>query len=350
MVENAPFPARPDSVRPADLLGPYDGVVIDADSERPIAGALVAASWAFERGVGLQAPLGSREVVTETGADGRYQIARLQNLPSGMSTRIRRFSLIVYHRGHVAWRSDRRFPGREARRDFSQRGNRVKLEKWQPTFLHSEHLVFLGGGGRVRTASAWELQNAALELEGERGATPGLGVPVAAAAITPLDITSVLTQDEIRGVTGYSGRFEDGKLTDLPTTEFYDSRHFKAQGKPESFDVGLRVWRLGGAAAEVQYQRLLTELPGAAIKDEVGDASLRAKSGQIHGLAFLVRSRGVVVSLTCGASQCTEPGQILKLAKLVESRLPELPPEPLRKVLVPPADPPVPEAPAEKRK
>jgi len=346
LVEIAPFPARPDSVRPADLLGPYDGIVIDTDSERPIAGALVAASWAFERGIGLQAPLGSHEVVTETGADGRYQIPRLPSLPSGMSTRIRRFSLIVYHRGHVAWRSDRRFPGRESRRDFSQRGNRVRLEKWQPTFLHSEHLVFLGGGPKVRTASAWELQNAALEMEGERTAT-GAAIPIAAvAAPTPLDIASLLTQDEIRGVTGYVGKFEDGKLTDLPTTEFYDSRHFKAQGKPESFDVGVRVWRLGASAAEVQFQRLLAELPGAAAKDELGDASLRAKSGQIHGLAFLVRSRGIVVSLTCGAAQCTEPGHILKLAKLVESRLPELPAEAPRKVLAPPADPAIPELPA----
>jgi hypothetical protein len=345
LVEIAPFPARPDSVRPADLLGPYDGIVIDTDSERPIAGALVAASWAFERGIGLQAPLGSHEVVTETGADGRYQIPRLGDLPSGMSTRIRRFSLIVYHRGHVAWRSDRRFPGRESRRDFSQRGNRVRLEKWQPTFLHSEHLVFLGGGPKIRTASAWELQNAALEMEGERTST-GAAIPVAAVApVTPLDIASLLTQDEIRGVTGYVGKFEDGKLTDLPTTEFYDSRHFKAQGKPESFDVGVRVWRLGASAAEVQFQRLLAELPGAAAKDEVGDASLRAKSGQIHGLAFLVRSRGIVVSLTCGAAQCTEPGHILKLAKLVESRLPELPAEAPRKVLAPPADPATPEPP-----
>ena len=31
--------------------------------------------------------------------------------------------------------------------------------------------------------------------------------------------------------------------------------------------------------------------------------------------------------MTCGGSQCTEPGQLVKLAKLVESRLPELPPE-----------------------
>ena len=333
MIEKAPFPVRPDSVRAADLLGPYDGIVVDADTDRPIAGALVTASWAFERGVGFQAPLAAHEVVTETGADGRYQIPRIDSLPSGLSTRVRRFTLIVYHRGHVGWRSDRRFPGRLARRDFSQRGNHVRLEKWLPTLAHAEHLLFLGGGPRIRTAAAWEVQTAAMELEGERGAPAGARgseLPAAgteagpAKAAAPLDIARLLTDEEIRGVTGYVGKFEDGKLSDLPTTEFYDSRHFKATGKPESFDVGLRVWRLGSAAAEVQYSKLLAQLPGAKAVDEVGDASLRARSGVVSGLAFLVRERGAVVSITCGTSQCTEAGMLLRLAKLVESRLPDL--------------------------
>jgi hypothetical protein len=335
MVEGARFPVRPDSVRPADLLGPYDGIVLDADTDRPVAGALVAASWAFERGIGLQAPLAAREVVVESGVDGRYAIPRLTNLPDGdlpggASTRLRRFTLIVYRRGHVAWRSDRRFGSGGLRRDFSQRGNRVRLDKWQPGFRHAQHLVFLGGGEKVRAAAAWELQPAALELDGEQVAASaeGEGLTTSRRA-PPLDIEHLLSDDEIRGVTGFVGKFEDGKLTDLPTTEFYDSRHFKAVGKPEGFDVGLRVWRLGPAAAEAQYRKLIEELPGARTTDEMGDASLRARSGEINGLAFLVRERGVVASLTCGASQCPEAAQLLKLAKLVESRLPDLPPEPV---------------------
>jgi hypothetical protein len=358
MIEKAPFPVRPDSVRAADLLGPYDGIVVDADTERPIAGALVAASWAFERGVGFQAPLAARELVVETGPDGRYQIPRLESLPSGLSTRVRRFTVVVYHRGHVGWRSDRRFPGRLPRRDFSQRGNRVRLEKWLPTLAHSEHLLFLGGGARIRAAAVWEAQTAAMELDGERGAEVAVagagalaadsGAGKSPAASASLDIARLLSDDEIRGVTGYVGKFEDGKLTDLPTTEFYDSRHFKAVGKPESFDVGLRVWRLGSAAAEVQYGKLLGELPGAKAVDEVGDASLRARSGVVNGLAFLVRDRGAVVSINCGTSQCTEPGMLLRLAKLVESRLPDLqqaePPPPRALPALPKADNPDPEA------
>jgi hypothetical protein len=329
LVERAPFAVRPDSVRPADLLGPYDGIVLDADSDRPVAGATVSASWAFENGIGFHAPSGSREVVVQTGADGRYTIPRLDDLPEGASTRIRRFTLVIYHRGHVGWRSDRIFPGHAIRRDFSQRGNRVRLERWQPAFRHATHLVFLGGGAKIRLAAAWELQSAALELEGERvpaeHARPE-GAP-ATTALALLDVSKLLSDEEIRAVTGYVGKFEDGKLTDLPTTEFYDSRHFKALGKPESFDVGVRVWRLGPAASEVQYNKLMSTLPGAHATDEVGDASFRAQSGEIGGLVFLVRERGVVVSMTCGNGQCTEPAQLAKLAKLVESHLPELPPE-----------------------
>ena len=63
----------------------------------------------------------------------------------------------------------------------------------------------------------------------------------------------------------------------------------------------------------------------ARVTDEVGDTSFRARSGGIAGLVYLVRERGVVVSMTCGSAQCAEPAQLTKLAKLVESRLPELP-------------------------
>ena len=324
MVERSGFPARPDSVRPGELLGPYDGKVLDADTERPIAGALVAASWAFERGIGVPGPTDAEEVVTTTGADGRYSIPTLQRLPAGLSARVRRFTLIVYQRGYQAWRSDRRFPGREARRDFSQRGNVVRLDRWQPTLSHAQHLLFMGGGSKLHEVAAWEAQQASLDIDGEVGGSAGTDAS-SPRLVALLDIATLLSDDEIRGVTGYVGAFAKQKLGDLPTTEFYDSRHFKAEGRPESYDVGLRVWRLGAAAAEAQYQKLRRELSKADVTDELGDASFRARAGEIGGLVFLVRERGVVVSLTCGSGQCTDPEQLVTLGKLVESRLPELP-------------------------
>ena len=324
IVEQAPFSYRGDTMSPGDLLGPFEGIVVDAETDRPIAGAVVSGSWAFERGVGLVGPAGAEEVATQTGADGRYRLPRLEALPEGPSMRIRRFTLVVYRRGFVGWRSDRRFPEGTVRRDFSQRGNRVRLERWRDGLTYHQHVRFLGGGAAVKSALGPELEAAALELSGE-DPTPVLAEREAAVRSTAvLDIAPLLSDDDIRSVTGYAGAFLTSDLKDLPTTEFYDSLHFKAEGQEESFDVGLRVWKLGEDGAEAQYRKLLGELPGAKPRDEIGDASLRARTGDIYGLAFILRQRGIVVSLTCGVRQCTEESMVQKLAKLVESRLPEL--------------------------
>jgi hypothetical protein len=325
MVEQAPFAYRPDTTSPGDLLGPFDGIVVDAETDRPIPGALVAGSWAFERGIGLNGPAGANEVTLETGPDGRYRIPALDSLPGGPSARVRRFTLIVYHQGYIGWRSDRQFPEGNARRDFSQRNNRVRLEKWREGLLHNRHLVFLGGGAATRSAAQGEVQAAVMELEGRRPVpTPGAPEgPAAPPRKQVLDATPLLSEDELRGVTGYAGEFDLGRLKDLPTTDFYDSRHFKARGQAESWDVAVRVWRMG-PAAEAQYRKLLGQLPGARVTDELGDSSLRARAAEVLGVAFLSREKGVVVSVSCGIRQCPEPAIVVRLAKLIESHLGEL--------------------------
>ena len=342
VVENAPFSARPDTLRPGDLLGPYDGLVIDGETERPLAGAVVAGAWAFERGIGLQGPVAALEVATETGADGRYRLRIPADLPRGEGVRLRRFTLIVYRRGYVAWRSDSSFPTGEARHDFAQRGNRVRLEKWQSSFSHYQHLVFLGGGAAIRTAAAWEVQPAGLELDGASPATASrrLAEDARVGSSVSLDISPLLSEDEVRGVTGYAGKFEVGKLADRASSDVYDSRHFKASDKPETYDVGLRVWAIGTEAVEAQFRKLLGELPGAVATEEMGDASLRARGGDVTGFAFLLREKGVVMQLSCGLAQCSEPSMILRLAKLAESHLPEVKlPSPENTGLLPPSGP-----------
>ena len=325
VVENAPFSARPDTLRPGELLGPFDGLVLDGETDRPVTGAVVAGAWVFERGIGLQGPAAALEAVTETGADGRYRLTIPADLPRGQGLRLRRFSLIIYRRGYVAWRSDGIFPNGEPRNDFAQRGNRVRLEKWQPSMSHYRHLVFLGGGPAIQTAAAWEVQPAGLELD---GASPVVasrrqdGASTGASSL--LDISPLLSEDEVRGVTGYAGKLEVGKLADRATSDVYDSRHFKAADKPETYDVGLRMWAIGQEAAEAQFRKLLGELPGAVASEEIGDASLRARGGDVLGLAFLLREKGVVMQLSCGLAQCSESSMILRLAKLAESHLPEV--------------------------
>jgi hypothetical protein len=326
LVEKAPFAVRPDTLQPGDLLGPFDGIVVDAETLRPIASATVNGSWAFERGIGMVGPAGMREFSLETSADGRYQIPRPDTLPTGETMRLRRFTLVVYRRGYVAYRSDFKFGSNEARHDFSQHANKVRLEKWQPSMEHRRHLAFLGGGQAIAKAAGWEAQPASLEYEGL--AAPHIAEPqeekAVAAAEQMLDVSPLLSVEEVRGVTGFAGELEVGRLTDRVRSDVYDSRHFKAKGRSEAYDVGVRVWALGPAAAESQFGRLATELPAAHTTEEIGDRSLRARGGDVLGLAFLLREKGLVVQISCGTSQCTEPGMVLRLAKLVESHVGEL--------------------------
>jgi hypothetical protein len=339
-IGQAPFAARPDTLQPGDLLGPFDGTVIDTETERPIAGATVAASWAFERGLGLRGPGGVREASVETGADGRYRIESPGDVPTGSSMRLRRFTLIVYRRGYVGYRSDFKLNG-DQRHDFSQHANKVRLEKWQPSFEHRQHLAFLGGGQAIAKAAGWEAQPASLENEGV--ATPHVGETGAEGAKAKdeqalLDASPLLSAEEVKGVTGYAGDFEVGRLVDRVRSDVYDSKHFKAKGKPEAFDVAVRVWATGPAAATTQFERLVAELPAASPTEEIGDRSVRARGGDVLGLAFLLHERGLVVQISCGKSQCTEPGMVLRLAKLVESHIGELK-VPLQKIDLPSVTP-----------
>ena len=326
LIGPAPFSARPASVQPGDLMGPFDGTVVDAETERPIASATVVGSWAFERGIGMVSPAGIREFAMETSADGRYVIPRPKDVPTGESMRLRRFTLVVYRRGYVAYRSDFKFGTGDQRHDFSQHANKVRLEKWLPAMDHRRHLPFLGSAQAILKAAGWEAQPASLEQEGRARPSVGEKKPEVPGALATqlLDATPLLSEEEVRGVTGFAGAFEVGRLADQVRSDVYDSRHFKAKGKSESFDVGVRVWAVGPEEVAPQFKRLKEELPSATATEEIGDESVRARGGDVSGLAFVLREKGLVVQISCGIAQCTEPEMVLRLAKLVESHLGEL--------------------------
>ncbi|HET7506202.1 MAG TPA: hypothetical protein VFK02_34520, partial [Kofleriaceae bacterium] len=69
-IRTAPFRIRPDAAEPGSLPGPFTGRVVDATTHAPIAGALVYASWTFERGTGLPEPAGAKDFVGSTDAAG----------------------------------------------------------------------------------------------------------------------------------------------------------------------------------------------------------------------------------------------------------------------------------------
>lgn len=316
-IAQAPFPARNDTVEPGDLLGPYDGRVVDVANGKPLSGAVVFASWGFEVGKGLTAPAGAATVATETDSDGRYEIPKLAKLP-GHRTRVERFTLIVYKRGYVAYRSDRRFDDGAVRHDFSQHLNVAKLDPAPSNLSHVKHVRFAGGGGALKRAMAGEIVEASLELGGG-------GTRTTAPEGPPLDASPLLSIDELRAVTGYSGEFTIDKLTDFPTTPTYDSRHFRAAGKPESFDAAIRVWKPGSDGLLVErWKQLMKEVPHAEPKSELGDSSLRGFDGRILAAATIDKAKGVVIELTCGVDLCRDAEQTVQLLKRILGRADKL--------------------------
>jgi hypothetical protein len=313
-VAEAPFALRPDTVEPGDLRGPFDGRVLDASTGRPIAGALVYASWGFEIGRGLVAPAGAVTATAESGSDGSYQVRALDTWP-GQRTRAVSFTLIIYKPGYVAYRSDRRFDDLAPRRDFVQHANVARLERQPVGISHVRHVRFVGGGGALRRALAGEAVQASLELAAPARAEAA--PPVGEAA---LDAGPLLSEDELRAVTGYRGTFVVERLSDLPQSSSYDSKHFRAEGKPESFDAALRVWRVEPAAAAARYATLEKEVPHAEPRDEAGDHSLRGRDGRILAAAALERERGLVVELTCGVDLCRDAEQVVALMRRVLAR------------------------------
>jgi hypothetical protein len=321
-VRPAPFRARPDTVQQGDLRGPFSGRVVDADNGRAVAGAIVYATWTIERGYGLVEPAGFRERVTSTDADGFYTVARLgDGAADDQNTRVTDFYLVVYKRGYVAYRSDRRFADLGPRLDFAQRGNEIALERWRGDLSHAKHLRYIGGGTAIASLTSWEAEEAARELSGDtadggrmvtdpfgRGRTPA----DAAAAVVA---ARLLHANEIVKLTGFEGEFETGPLGDEPDTAEYSSMHLRALDRPESFDIALRLWKLPADEAAERYRELADTLPGARERNELADRSLRASEGEIRGFAYLDERRGAVVLITCGIAQCRAAEDAAALAR-----------------------------------
>jgi hypothetical protein len=327
-VRVAPFRARPDTVDAGDLRGPFTGKVLDATTRAPVAGALVYAAWSFETGTGLPSAAGYKDFVGSTDATGAYKVPHLGNVPSG--ARLTDFQLLVYKRGFVAYRSDRRFVDFGPRMDFAQLDNQVLLERWRDDYSHARHLRYIGGGAAVAALTGWEADEAAAELSGapRRPGALGTELTVTTGRGPYIVAAQLLSEADIKAQTKFDGTFETGPLGDEPDTTTYSSQHYKALGRPESFDVALRMWRLDPGAAQTRYEELLASLPSADEKNEIASRSLRATEGDIHGVAFFDGQRGVVVLLTCGKNQCASADDAVTLAQKIYDRIKALWPMP----------------------
>ncbi len=285
-------------------------------------GAMVYATWTYERNEGLVQPTGVVEKIASTDANGRYSfkkpgIKKVKDLEKP-GVMLSAFHLVIYKKGYVAYRSDRRFSDFGPRQDFAQQHNVVSLKRWHSDHSHVRHLRYVGGGAVLSALTAWERAEAGAELSGTGHQSTGPRSDLLATLSDGrLVAAQLLGESEIKEITGFEGSFETGPLNDEVDTRDYSSQHFKALGQPEVFDVALRLWRIDEPGATQRFEELLTSLPGVTEHNDIADRSLLALEGDIQGVAFLDRRRSLVVLITCGKGQCSGQGQLLSIAQKI---------------------------------
>ncbi|HAA05771.1 MAG TPA: TonB-dependent receptor [Syntrophobacteraceae bacterium] len=117
------------------------GQVVDADTGKPIQGAVVAIDW-WEAAFGPPGLSTSKDMeVSEDTSDaqGNFHVPKYATFGLG-----REFNMVVYKHGYVLWSSWKIFPSYAERKDFSLRsGMKIKLQPFKEEYSKEAHAMFV---------------------------------------------------------------------------------------------------------------------------------------------------------------------------------------------------------------
>jgi hypothetical protein len=339
IVRPAPFKGARTQVTDTNLIGPFDGQIVDQATGEPIQDAVVVGVWSYDRGDGFISPSGSETISVQTDEAGRYRIGRAPLRKRGASLRLVSFRLVVYKRGYASYRSDALFQDGTragARRDFTGRHNRIELEKWRERDSHAEHLLFLAPPREVVRVARWERQQANLDLYAALGGqveledagagplqpTPGEPTP---AADLWLDALNLIYPEDVAMRTGYDGEFAVEDLGDFPRTNFYHGVLLRAVDHEEEYDFSYRVWHRPTGGLDPVIDIFRENLPVEVSPEVTPETWVYEEPGtQFRGVAFIDRGQETGVLVSCGPAQCIDLDTAIILAKYIHGRLDRL--------------------------
>jgi len=115
------------------------GTVVDAETGRPIEGAVVLVEWTMTKGVpGMSHTESYKVIEIFTNMNGKYNIPRVLN-PLVYSP-----DITIYKKGFVAWNNKLIFPEHKKRTDFSLRDDNIyKLERFKIEYDKNNHQAFI---------------------------------------------------------------------------------------------------------------------------------------------------------------------------------------------------------------
>ena len=115
------------------------GVVVDAETGKPIEGAVILVEWLTTKGLpGMSYRESYKVVEAVTDNEGK---ASIEGVSSPMVSAPR---VTIYKKGYVAWNNEYIFPDWKKRTDFKWVNNYVfKLEKFKLEYSHDKHMSFI---------------------------------------------------------------------------------------------------------------------------------------------------------------------------------------------------------------
>ncbi|MFA4829002.1 MAG: carboxypeptidase-like regulatory domain-containing protein [Thermodesulfovibrionales bacterium] len=132
------------------------GPVIDAETGKPIEGAIVLVEWTMTKGIGLTHTDSYKVVEKVTDKSGKFSISGVIN-PLADSPHI-----TIYKKGYVAWNNEYIFPDYKKREDFKWvNGYVFRLERFKEGYLYDKHVSFINM--TIRSTIAYEKKKKLIE-------------------------------------------------------------------------------------------------------------------------------------------------------------------------------------------
>jgi len=118
------------------------GIVIDAETGKPIEGAVVLVEWTIEKGLpGLGHTESYKVVEVITDKEGKFKVSGVFN------PLVDPPDVTVYKKGYIAWNNKYIFPDYRKREDFIWRNNiLIKIGYFNESkYSYSDHIMFIHG-------------------------------------------------------------------------------------------------------------------------------------------------------------------------------------------------------------
>jgi hypothetical protein len=151
------------------LLKSISGTVVDAETGKPVEGAVVLVEWTRRVGIGDYHTVSVRAAETITDKEGKFYVF------GPLHPFVDPQDVTVYKKGYVAWNNKFIFPDYAHRKQSQDIYDQIRLDEFKSVYSHDKHVSFIRScihsafvshkKIKIRTSFEWEIDLALEEVK-----------------------------------------------------------------------------------------------------------------------------------------------------------------------------------------